>query len=278
MDAIDRQISELLRENGRRANVDIAREIGISEGTVRKRVERLVSGGVLRIVGLVEPRKIGLGVRALISLQVELARLELASQVLAHMPEVMSVYVVTGEYDLVIEAVFASNEDLMAFLGERVSKIPGIVGSTTAHVLQVLKQAPDWALPGAPKPKILIVDDDPDFVESTRLVLESAGYETYAASNGRDALRAMVAAPPDLVLLDIMMDGILDGWDASGRIRAHPSLRHTPILVVSSITASDYLSMFPTDDDHLIDNFISKPLAPDRLLAEVRRLLSRRRA
>ena len=125
---------------------------------------------------------------------------------------------------------------------------------------------------------ILIVDDDPDFVESTRLVLESAGYETYAASNGRDALRAMVAAPPDLVLLDIMMDGILDGWDASGRIRAHPSLRNTPILVVSSITASDYLSMFPTDDDHLIDNFISKPLAPDRLLAEVRRLLSRRRA
>jgi Lrp/AsnC family transcriptional regulator for asnA, asnC and gidA len=278
MDQVDRQIIELLRENGRRANVDIAREIGISEGTVRKRVERLLSGGALRVVGLAEPRKVGLTVRALISLKVELAQLELASQMLTHMPEVMSVYVVTGEYDLVIEAVFASNEHLMAFLGERVSQIPGVVGSTTAHVLRVVKQAAEWALPGAPTPKILIVDDDPDFVEATRMVLESAGYEARAASNGRDALRTMITDPPDLVLLDIMMDGVLDGWDASGRIRANPSLRRTPILVVSSITDSDYLAMFPTDEDHLIDNFVSKPVAPDRLLAEVRRLLGRRRA
>lgn len=278
MDAVDRQIIELLRENGRRANVDIAREIGISEGTVRKRVERLLSGGALRIVGLVDPRRIGLSVRVLISLQVELARLELASQLLVQMPEVLSVYVVTGEHDLVVEAAFSSNEHLMAFLGERVSQIPGIVGSTTAHVLQIAKQAADWALPGAPKAKILIVDDDPDFVESTRLVLASAGHEVYAASSGREALQAMTSSPPDLVVLDIMMDGVLDGWDAGGRIRAHPSLRHTPILVVSSITDSDYLSMFPTDEDHLIDNFLSKPVAPERLLAEVRRLLSRRRA
>lgn len=278
MDAIDRQIVELLRANGRRANVDIAREIGISEGTVRKRIDRLVTGGVLRVVGLAEPRRIGLGVRVLISLQIELARLELASQILARFPEVMSVYVVTGEYDLVVEAVFPSNEHLMAFLSERVSQIPGVVGSATAHVLQVVKQHADWSVPGAPPPKILVVDDDPDFVESTRMVLESAGYQVHCASNGREALQAMAASPPDLVVLDIMMDGVLDGWDASGRIRAHPSLRDTPLLVVSSITDSDYLSMFPTDQDHLIDNFVSKPVAPDRLLAEVRRLLSRRRA
>ncbi|MBC7316293.1 MAG: response regulator transcription factor [Chloroflexi bacterium] len=140
------------------------------------------------------------------------------------------------------------------------------------------KQPADWVVPLHPTPVILVVDDDPDFVEAVRMVLEREGYEVHSAASGQEALRAMAVTPPDLVILDIMMDGILDGWDASGRIRATPQLRHTPILVVSSITSSDYLSMFPTDEDHLIDNFLSKPVAPDALLAEVRRLLSRRRA
>ena len=120
-----------------------------------------------------------------------------------------------------------------------------------------------------------MVDDDPDFVEVARLVLERNGLAVQAASNGNEALQAMIAQPPDLVILDIMMDGILDGWDASWRIRSNPQLRRTPILVVSSITSSDYLSMFPTDDDHLIDNFLSKPVAPEKLIAEVERLLER---
>jgi len=77
------------------------------------------------------------------------------------------------------------------------------------------------------------------------------------------------------VILDIMMDGVLDGWDASRRIRSDARLRETPILVVSSITASEYVGMFPTDEDNLIDNFVSKPVDPQRLLGEVRRLLSR---
>jgi len=72
------------------------------------------------------------------------------------------------------------------------------------------------------------------------------------------------------------MEGILDGWDATRRIRSDPRLRDLPVLVVSSITSSDYLGMVPTDDGHLIDNFLSKPVAPSQLLAEVKRLLKRR--
>ena len=107
------------------------------------------------------------------------------------------------------------------------------------------------------------------------MILARENYELSAASNGDEALKAMIANPPDLVILDIMMDGVLDGWDASWRIRSNPQLHDTPILVVSSITASDYLSMFPTDEDNLIDNFLSKPVAPEKLLAEVERLLER---
>jgi CheY-like chemotaxis protein len=192
------------------------------------------------------------------------------------MPEVISLYWITGEYDFVVDAVFQSETELGVFLTEKLSAIPGIVHTRTGHVLHIQKHMADWALPHPPPPKLLIVDDDPDFAEATRIVLEAGGYDVCLAANGEEALQELRAEHCDLVILDIMMDGVLDGWDASWRIRSNADLRDTAILVVSSITASDYLGMFPTDEDNLVDNFMSKPVAPDALLAEVDRLLSRK--
>lgn len=276
MDQTDRQILDLLREDGRRSNVEIARLLGISEGTVRKRIERLLASNMLKIVGIVDPAIVGHTTRTLIFLTVELAQIEKVAQTLCTMPEVMSVYHVTGEYDIVIEAVFTSDKHLISFLTDRVGSIPGVTGSKTSHVPQILKYNYEWRLPQPPPPMILLVDDDPDFVEVTRIVLEKEGYRTRVASSGAAALQAMDSDPPDLVVMDIMMNGILDGWDASRRIRMDPRLRQIPILAVSSITASDYLGMFPTDDDNLIENFLSKPVEPSKLLAEVKRLLKQR--
>jgi Lrp/AsnC family transcriptional regulator for asnA, asnC and gidA len=275
MDKTDRQIVDLLREDGRRSNVEIARVLGISEGTVRKRVDRLLLSGQLKVVGIADPSVVGYGTRVLFLLTVEPARIEAVACLLCDMPEVMSVYHVTGEYDVVVEAVFESDKHLTSFLTERLASIPGMVGSRTSHVLRALKNNYEWALPQPPPPAILIVDDDPDFTEITRTVLEKEGYRTLTAQSGSAALEIMASNPPDLVVLDIMMDGILDGWDASWRIRSNPRLRHTPILVVSSITASDYMGMFPTDEDNLIDNFLSKPVDPQKLVLEVKRLLAR---
>jgi two-component system cell cycle response regulator len=112
-------------------------------------------------------------------------------------------------------------------------------------------------------------------VEVTRLALEARGYHVRTASNGDGAVQALQQETVDLVILDIMMDGVLDGWDASRRIRADGDARDVPILVVSSITSSEYLGMMPTDDDNLIDNFLSKPVDPALLLKEVGRLLRR---
>ncbi len=275
MDRTDRQIAELLGDNGRRSNVDIARELGISEGTVRKRLERLLSSGTLRVVGAVDPVDLGYAVRALIFLRMELAQTERAAQTLQGMSEVMCVYLVTGEYDLIVQAVFETDQQLMAWLSERVSRIPGVISSQTAHVLHVVKHVYDWQAPPLNVPRVLIVDDDPDFVEATRLALEPEGYDIRAASNGDEALKAMITHPPHLVILDIMMRGVLDGWSASGSIRALPNVGRVPILVVSAIATSDYRDLFPTDDDHLIDAFLSKPVAPATLVAEVQRLLRR---
>ncbi|MFO7917539.1 MAG: response regulator [Anaerolineae bacterium] len=273
MDETDRRIINLLCENGRRSNVDIARRLGVSEGTVRKRLDQLLEDGVLEIKGVVDPVKAGYETRVLIFLTIELPHMQEAEELLHRMPEISSIYWVTGEHDLVIDVILRSDDHLRSFLTERLNRIPGIIRTETSHVLRVQTKPVDWTRNATPH--ILIVDDDPDFVETTRMVLEREGYEISGARNGDEALETMVANPPDLVILDIMMDGILDGWDASWRIRSNPQLHDTPILVVSSITASDYLSMFPTDEDHLIDNFLSKPVAPEKLLAEVDRLLRR---
>jgi len=276
MDQIDRQIADLLRENGRRSNVEIARALGISEGTVRKRIDRLLSSGALRIVGMADPRVAGFKTRVLITLTVELSQVEAAGRLLRDLSHVISVYRVTGEHDIIFEAVFESDERLMSFLTDQVARIPGVVSCKTSHLLRVLKHGYEWAVPRPPPPIIMIVDDDPNFLEATRMVLETGGYATCSAASGKEALEAMAAREPDLMILDVMMDGVLDGWDTSRRIRSDLRLRDLPILMVSSITASDYLGMVPTDEDNMIDNFLSKPVDPKQLLSEVRRLLKRR--
>ena len=95
---------------------------------------------------------------------------------------------------------------------------------------------------------VLVVDDDPDFVEITRTVLASNGYEVSSASNGQEALEAMRATRPDLVLLDVMMSNVLDGLDLSRVMNEDPNLRQVPIIMISSIADSPAAGMFPTDE------------------------------
>lgn len=105
------------------------------------------------------------------------------------------------------------------------------------------------------------------------MVLEGAGYQVISAADGEQGLRAMRQEQPDLVILDVMMSGILDGLNATMQMRAERGLKRTPILMISSITSSDYAAMFPTDEYIPVETFLSKPVGPDRLLDEVKRLL-----
>ncbi|KPL20502.1 MAG: hypothetical protein AMJ93_11780 [Anaerolineae bacterium SM23_84] len=122
-------------------------------------------------------------------------------------------------------------------------------------------------------PKILVVDDDPDFVEITRTVLEGNGYEVASAADGEQALQAMRADPPDLVLLDVMMSTLLDGLNVSHVMSEDPVLSKVPIVMVSSITDSPSAGMFPTDEYIPIDAWISKPVQPDDLLSKIAQLV-----
>jgi CheY-like chemotaxis protein len=125
--------------------------------------------------------------------------------------------------------------------------------------------------------KILIVDDDPDFVEATRLVLLSAGYQVVSASDGDKGLAMVRKEAPDLVVLDVIMKTVLDGLHVSQEMADDPDQADIPILMVTSIANSDYAALFPTDEYIHIDDFVSKPIAPDMLLQRVDKLLTKRR-
>jgi CheY-like chemotaxis protein len=126
-----------------------------------------------------------------------------------------------------------------------------------------------------PKAKILIVDDDPDFVEYTRTVLENSDYRVVSAGNSDQGMLVLTREKPDLVVLDVIMSSVLDGLSMSERMAGDPELKHVPIVMVTSIANTDYLALFPTDESIHIDAFLTKPIAPSELLRQIGRLLER---
>jgi len=121
--------------------------------------------------------------------------------------------------------------------------------------------------------KILVVDDDPDFVEFARVVLEREGYTIVSAAGGGEALDKIIGAPPDLIVLDVIMDTVLDGLSVAQELGDRSEYRDIPIIMITSIANTDYAELFPTDEYIHLDVFLTKPVAPDRLVKEVHRLL-----
>jgi chemosensory pili system protein ChpA (sensor histidine kinase/response regulator) len=117
--------------------------------------------------------------------------------------------------------------------------------------------------------KVLVVDDDPDFVKVTTKVLETAGSEVVSAANGAKALQAMRQEPPDVVLLDIMMSYILDGLDVSREMAEDPELKDIPVIMVTSLTGVKGSGAFPTDEYVPVNEWLAKPVDPETMLARV---------
>lgn len=126
--------------------------------------------------------------------------------------------------------------------------------------------------------RIMVVDDDPDFCEITRIILEQKGYEVATAANGPQGLALASETKPDLVILDVMMKGVLDGLETAHDFEEDQQLHGVPIIMVSSIADSDMSGMFPTDEYIPIDAWISKPVQPEVLLKKVARLLHKEAA
>jgi CheY-like chemotaxis protein len=124
-----------------------------------------------------------------------------------------------------------------------------------------------------PSAKILVVDDDPDFVEIMRTILEANDYDVVTAANGEQALAQVKAQRPDLMLLDIMMSSVLDGLNVSEQLALDPEARFMPVIMVSSIAETPYAHVFPMGEQPHMDAWMSKPVDPKVLLAKVAELL-----
>ena len=120
------------------------------------------------------------------------------------------------------------------------------------------------------KAKILLVDGDSDFVETTKMVLESKPYEVIVAREGEEGLRKAREENPDLILLDIIMP-IKDGFTAAEQLKKDPQLRNIPVLMLTSFAQRVGETTIPVSRGFELEaeDYIDKPVTPERLLATV---------
>jgi two-component system, OmpR family, alkaline phosphatase synthesis response regulator PhoP len=123
------------------------------------------------------------------------------------------------------------------------------------------------------KKRILIVDDDVDFVESNKDLLEANGYQVLAAHDGESGLALAKKEKPDLMILDVMMATDTEGFEVSRKIPQTPELRKMPILLCTGIRHEKHLPFsFEPDESWLpVDAVLEKPIDPAKLLAEIKR-------
>ena len=122
---------------------------------------------------------------------------------------------------------------------------------------------------------VLIVDDDPVFVKTTKTILESHGYHVDSAHDGEEALSKMKENLPDLVLLDVIMSWPLEGVAISREMMGTRELQRIPIIMCTSVRDSEYRGLFPQDEYLHIDGWLDKPFSPSGLLSEVEATLAR---
>ena len=139
LSTLDKRIVEHLQADGRRPFTQIAHELGVSEAAIRARTNRLIERGILQVVGVADPGKLGFQ-QALIGIRCEPGRLVAVAEALAELPEVDYVVVTTGRFDILIEMVSEDNEGLLGFLTERLQAIEGVRDTETFTYLRLVKQ------------------------------------------------------------------------------------------------------------------------------------------
>ena len=141
---LDKRIIEHLQQDGRRPFTQIAAELGVSEAAVRARTNRLVDRGILQVVGVTDPLKLGFQQMAMIGIRCEADRLMSVAEAVAEFSEVDYVVITAGTYDILIETVCEDNEGLLRFLAERLRTIDGVRDTETFVYLRMVKQSYQW--------------------------------------------------------------------------------------------------------------------------------------
>ncbi len=128
-------------------------------------------------------------------------------------------------------------------------------------------------------PLILLVDDDVDFLEINRLILEPQGYRVLGCSNPDEAWRQMEREKPSLVITDLMMNNLDAGFSFSRRIKDDPRFHDVPVVIATAVSSEQGFDFRPRTPEELaamcVDAYFDKPIRPPVLLAKVAELLRR---
>jgi len=125
---------------------------------------------------------------------------------------------------------------------------------------------------------ILIVDDDPDITEAMKIVLEGKGYTVVAANSSKEAMKQIENSKPSLIILDVMMESMQEGFITSRELKKNPNYRDIPILMLTAIKDKTGIDFKPEAGDESwlpVDDFLDKPVKPDVLLEKVGELLKK---
>jgi Lrp/AsnC family transcriptional regulator, regulator for asnA, asnC and gidA len=149
VDALDRRIIGYLQRDGRMTNTEMARQLRVTETTVRKRVGALIEEGLLTVVGVPDPAVAGLTLSAIIGIRVHLKALRQVSGTLRTWPEVRYVGLATGRYDIIIEAFFTDQEHVLEFVTAKLGVLEGVVAVESSLILKVEKFSYEWEIEDA---------------------------------------------------------------------------------------------------------------------------------
>lgn len=142
LDETSKQIIEQLQQDGRRSYAAIGKAVGLSEAAVRQRVQRLLDAGVMQIVGVTDPMMLGFSRQTMIGIKCH-GDLEKVADELAAMPEIDYVVITAGSFDLLVELVAETDEQLLEVLG-RIRSIPSVFSTESFVYLKLKKQTYSW--------------------------------------------------------------------------------------------------------------------------------------
>ena len=124
--------------------------------------------------------------------------------------------------------------------------------------------------------KILLIDDDIDFKESTKTVLEGELYEVIMASEGEEGLQKAREENPDLILLDVIMP-VKDGFTAAEQLKNDPQLSKIPVIMLTAFSSKGQETSIPRSRGLVLEaeDYIEKPVTPEELISRVQRYLKK---
>jgi len=126
------------------------------------------------------------------------------------------------------------------------------------------------------KVKILLVDDDRDFIETTKLILESKSYDVIVAYDGDEGLIKARQEKPALIILDVIMP-VKDGFSAAEQLKKDPDLKNIPVVMLTSFAEKKGETSVSVSQGLTLEaeDYLDKPVSPDELLRRVERLLKK---